>query len=205
MCSTHDETPLAPARCRHPLAVPHRDGAECRPRGRAGAARQALRPRLLESRHRVLRARWRVPLRQPPVERDLTSSTSSRSSLAASKIKRVYLGVGPEQNFTYIAALKPKMVFIVDIRRGNLQLHLMYKALFELAADRADFIFRLFSRKRPEGLGAKSTAGRDLRRPAEGGARAGRAGATLCFKAESQGPAGPPDAHASPAADRRRT
>jgi hypothetical protein len=73
-------------------------------------------------------------------------------------LNRVYLGVGPEQNFTYIAALKPKMVFIVDIRRGNLQLHLMYKALFELSSDRADFIFRLFSRKRPEALGPKATA-----------------------------------------------
>ena len=74
------------------------------------------------------------------------------------KAERVYLGVGPEQNFTYIAALKPKMVFILDIRRGNLQLHMMYKALFELASDRADFIFMLFSRKRSEGLGPKSTA-----------------------------------------------
>jgi len=74
-----------------------------------------------------------------------------------SKPNRVYLGVGPEQNFTYIAALKPKMVFILDIRRGNLQLHLMYKALFELSSDRADFIFRLFSRKRPDGLGSRST------------------------------------------------
>ena len=44
------------------------------------------------------------------------------------------MGVGPEQNFTYIAALKPKMVFIVDIRRGNLDLHLMYKALFEMSS-----------------------------------------------------------------------
>jgi hypothetical protein len=71
---------------------------------------------------------------------------------------RVYLGVGPEQNFTYIAALKPAMVFIVDIRRGNLHLHLMYKALFELSADRADFVGRLFARKRPDGLTAQSTA-----------------------------------------------
>src|SRR5579863_5406046 len=53
---------------------------------------------------------------------------------------RVYLGVGPEQNFTYIAALKPSMAFIVDIRRGNLDLHLMYKALFELSSDRRDFV-----------------------------------------------------------------
>jgi hypothetical protein len=65
---------------------------------------------------------------------------------------RVYVGVGPEQNFTYIAALKPKMVFIVDIRHGNLDVHLMYKALFEMSEDRVDFVSRLFSRKKPEGL-----------------------------------------------------
>jgi hypothetical protein len=71
---------------------------------------------------------------------------------------RAYIGVGPEQNFTYIAALQPSIAFIVDIRRGNLQLHLMYKALFELATDRADFVSRLFSRKQPDGLRASSTA-----------------------------------------------
>ena len=46
----------------------------------------------------------------------------------------VYMGVGPEQNYTYIAAIKPKMVFIPDIRRGNLELQLMYKAIFEMSA-----------------------------------------------------------------------
>ena len=70
---------------------------------------------------------------------------------------RVYVGVGPEQNFTYIVALKPKMAFIVDIRRGNFDFHLIYKALFELSSDRAEFVSRLFSRPRPEGLNAKST------------------------------------------------
>jgi hypothetical protein len=60
----------------------------------------------------------------------------------------VYLGVGPEQNFTYIAAIRPRIAFITDIRRGNLHLHLMYKALFEMSADRADFVARLFSRTR---------------------------------------------------------
>jgi hypothetical protein len=74
------------------------------------------------------------------------------------KSGRVYMGVGPEQNFTYIAAVKPKMAFIVDIRRGNLDLHLMYKALFELSADRAEFVSRLFAKPRPDGLGLKSTA-----------------------------------------------
>jgi hypothetical protein len=70
---------------------------------------------------------------------------------------RAYIGVGPEQNFTYIAALEPSIAFIVDIRRGNLQLQLMYKALFELSADRADFVSRLFSRKLPEVVGPQST------------------------------------------------
>jgi hypothetical protein len=69
----------------------------------------------------------------------------------------VYLGVGPEQNFSYIAALKPRIAFIVDIRRGNRDLHLMYKALFEMAADRAEFVSLLFSKRRPEGLTAASS------------------------------------------------
>ncbi len=77
----------------------------------------------------------------------------------AVKSQGIYLGVGPEQNFTYIAALKPRMAFIVDIRRGNFNTHLMYKALFELSGDRAEFVSRLFSRKRPEGLSATSTVG----------------------------------------------
>jgi hypothetical protein len=68
-----------------------------------------------------------------------------------------YVGVGPEQNFTYIAALQPSIAFIVDIRRGNLQLHLMYKALFELSADRASFVSRLFSRPPPDALGPAAT------------------------------------------------
>jgi len=69
----------------------------------------------------------------------------------------VYLGVGPEQNFTYISALRPAIAFIVDIRRQNLLEHLMYKAIFELAADRPSFLSILFSRSRPEGLNADST------------------------------------------------
>jgi hypothetical protein len=58
----------------------------------------------------------------------------------------VYVGVGPEQNFTYIVALRPKIAFIVDIRRQNLLQHLLYKALIELSTDRVDFLYRLFSR-----------------------------------------------------------
>lgn len=63
-----------------------------------------------------------------------------------------YLGVGPEQNFTYLAAFDPRIAFIIDIRRQNMLEHLLYKAVFEMAADRADFVSILFSRKRPPGL-----------------------------------------------------
>jgi hypothetical protein len=64
----------------------------------------------------------------------------------------VYMGVGPEQNFTYIASIRPRMAFIVDIRRQAVVQHLMFKAFFELAKDRADFISFVFAKPRPPGL-----------------------------------------------------
>jgi len=70
-----------------------------------------------------------------------------------------YLGVGPEQNFTYIAALRPKIAFIVDIRRDMMLEHLMYKAVFEMSADRSEFVSNLFSRAKPAQLGADSSVG----------------------------------------------
>ncbi len=68
------------------------------------------------------------------------------------KANGAYVGVGPEQNFTYIVALQPKIAFIVDIRRQNMIEHLMYKALAELSGDRVDFLSRLFSRPKPADL-----------------------------------------------------
>ena len=70
----------------------------------------------------------------------------------------VYLGVAPEQNFTYISALRPKIAFIIDIRRENMVEHLMYKAMFELSPNRSSFLSRLFSRPLPAATG---TAGND--------------------------------------------
>jgi len=69
----------------------------------------------------------------------------------------VYLGVGPEQNFTYIAATQPKIAFIFDIRRQNMLEHLVYKAVFEMSANRAEFLSRLFSRRAPVGLTDRTT------------------------------------------------
>ncbi len=63
-----------------------------------------------------------------------------------------YLGVGPEQNFHYIAAIRPAIGFIFDIRRQAVMQHLLFKALFELSADRVEFIARLFSVPVPDGV-----------------------------------------------------
>src|SRR6476660_6090651 len=69
----------------------------------------------------------------------------------------VYLGVGPEQNFTYIVNLEPRLAVIFDIRRQNAMLHLMYKALFELSRSRAEFVSRLFSRPLPRVFATSAT------------------------------------------------
>ena len=57
-----------------------------------------------------------------------------------------YIGVGPEQNFTYIAKIRPQIAFIVDIRREAMIQHLMYKAIFQMAATRPQFLALLFSK-----------------------------------------------------------
>lgn len=57
-----------------------------------------------------------------------------------------YIGVGPEQNFTYIAKLRPQIAFIIDIRRQAMLQHLLYKALFHISESRAEFLSVLLSR-----------------------------------------------------------
>ncbi|MEO5569231.1 MAG: hypothetical protein ABIR92_12105 [Gemmatimonadaceae bacterium] len=64
----------------------------------------------------------------------------------------VYLGVGPEQNLSYIASIRPKMAVLFDIRRQAMVQHQMFKAMFELAPDRADFLSILFAKPRPAKL-----------------------------------------------------
>ncbi len=60
-----------------------------------------------------------------------------------------YAGVGPDQNFSYIAAVRPSIAFIVDIRRDNLLLHLLFRALFEQARTRVEYLALLFGRALP--------------------------------------------------------
>ncbi|CAN5911747.1 hypothetical protein BH11GEM1_BH11GEM1_36850 [soil metagenome] len=69
----------------------------------------------------------------------------------------VYLGVAPDQNFTYIVAMQPSIAFIVDIRHQNAMQHLMYKALMETSATRAEFLSKLFARPALRGVDTSST------------------------------------------------
>jgi hypothetical protein len=71
----------------------------------------------------------------------------------------VYLGVGPDQNFSYIARVKPQYAFILDIRRQNLLQHLLFAALFAQADDPYQYLCRLFSRPCPGATPASARAG----------------------------------------------
>lgn len=63
-----------------------------------------------------------------------------------------YIGVGPAQNFTYIAHTEPRIAFILDIRRNNLLLHLYLKQLFQESRDRWDYLSLLFGKPLPRGF-----------------------------------------------------
>jgi hypothetical protein len=61
----------------------------------------------------------------------------------------VYIGVGPDQNFSYIARIKPSVAYIIDIRRDNLLLHLLFKALFASTTTRVEYMSLLTGRAPP--------------------------------------------------------
>ncbi len=69
-----------------------------------------------------------------------------------------YIGVGPDQNFSYIAQIQPAVAFIVDIRRDNLLLHLLFKALFAQSPTRTAYLAQLAGRSvPPNGPGRQAT------------------------------------------------
>ena len=61
----------------------------------------------------------------------------------------IYLGVGPDQNFSYIAHTRPALAIITDVRRQNMLQHLLFKVLFQKASNRAEYFALLFSREMP--------------------------------------------------------
>jgi len=60
-----------------------------------------------------------------------------------------YIGVGPEQNFSYIARVRPSWAFIVDIRRDNMLEHLLLNAILASAESPLEYLCLLFSRAPP--------------------------------------------------------
>ena len=63
-----------------------------------------------------------------------------------------YIGVGPDQNFSYIARIRPAVAYIIDIRRDNLLLHLLFKALFASSTTRVEYLSLLTGRAPPSDL-----------------------------------------------------
>ena len=61
----------------------------------------------------------------------------------------VYVGVGPEQNFSYLADIKPELAILIDIRRDNMLLHLLFKAMFEVSRNRMEYLCLLYGRPNP--------------------------------------------------------
>ncbi|HEY8086752.1 MAG TPA: hypothetical protein VIF09_02885 [Polyangiaceae bacterium] len=60
---------------------------------------------------------------------------------------RAYVGVGPEQNYSYIALTRPAVAYIVDLRRGNLLEHLVLRGCFEASDTRVGFLSALLGRR----------------------------------------------------------
>jgi len=69
-----------------------------------------------------------------------------------------YIGVGPDQNFSYIAEIRPSIAFIVDVRRDNMLLHLLFKALFAESRTRVEYLAQLLGRPVPADLASWRTA-----------------------------------------------
>lgn len=58
----------------------------------------------------------------------------------------IYIGVGADQNFTFMATTHPSFSFIIDYHPENQYLHHLFKTCFELAPTRQAYLSILFSK-----------------------------------------------------------
>ena len=65
----------------------------------------------------------------------------------------VYVGVGPDQSFSYIARIRPRLAIMIDIRRDNLLQHLLFKALFSHSRNRIEYLCNFFGKPFPKAKG----------------------------------------------------
>ena len=72
-----------------------------------------------------------------------------------------YIGVGPDQNYTYIGKIRPKIAYMIDVRRDNLLQHLLYKSLFDMARNRVEYLALLTARPAPRNSASWDRRGLD--------------------------------------------
>lgn len=63
-----------------------------------------------------------------------------------------YIGVGPDQNYTYIAAIRPEVAFMFDIRRDAMLEHQLFKAVFAMSRSRLEYLCVLLAKPVPADL-----------------------------------------------------
>ena len=59
---------------------------------------------------------------------------------------QVYLGVGPDQNFTLMTHARPAAGFIIDYRRKNQLLHFLHQALLQISESRIEYLENFWAR-----------------------------------------------------------
>jgi hypothetical protein len=153
---------------------PRRNGRPARLRGRGMLAAAALALALLATNHGSPGFGATAPQRGPSFAAQVASLSepggyfdtdnlisNERSYLQVIDQLRsagvrggAYIGVGPDTNFSYIAEIQPSIAFIVDVRRDNLLLHLLFKAIFRISASRVEYMATLLGREVPSPLGS---------------------------------------------------
>ena len=148
------------AACHGPAAQPQPAATEA-PRVEATPIAEA--PVATDSAFARLVARLSEPGGYFDTDNLISNETSYQHVLGALRQRSVqggaYLGVGPGQNFAYIAQIRPRLAVIIDIRRDNLLQHLFFKALFAEARNRAEYLALLHGKPLPDDPAAWHDAG----------------------------------------------
>jgi hypothetical protein len=88
-----------------------------------------------------------------PSENVVSNETSYLHVLDAMRREGVkggaYIGVGPDQNFSYIAAIRPEVAFMFDIRRDAMIEHQLFKAVFGMSRNRLEYLCVLLAKPTP--------------------------------------------------------
>jgi hypothetical protein len=93
-----------------------------------------------------------------PSENVVSNETSYLHVLDAMRREGVkggaYIGVGPDQNFSYIGAIRPDVAFMFDIRRDAMIEHQLFKAVFAMSRNRLEYLCVLLAKPVPASVAA---------------------------------------------------